>query len=162
GELLEVAGADATIYVHLSHGMRAHFDGTDLIEPVLWRLDEYASGVDAGGRFTRSVDRALDFVPRRARSRALAGIMDARNRLRARTGPIADTQPTEIPEWLGQRRWWRQPNDSVYGSVRLNLEGREPNGRIRARAQRDVAEWLAARLLELVNVDTGEPAIDNI
>jgi predicted AlkP superfamily phosphohydrolase/phosphomutase len=162
GELLDIAGPDATFFLHLSHGMRSHFDGTDLIEPVLWRLDEYASGVDTGGRFTRSVDRALDLVPGRARARALVGIMDARHRLRTRSGPIADTRPTDIPRWLGQRRWWRQPNDSVYASVRLNLEGREPNGRIRARAQYDVAKWLAARLLELVNVETGEPAIDNI
>ena len=35
----------------------------------------------------------------------------------------------------GERRWWMQPNDSVFGSVRLNLDGREPNGRICGDAQ---------------------------
>ena len=52
-----------------------------------------------------------------------------------------------------------QPNDSVCGSVRLNIEGREPHGLIRARRGRDAATWLAERLLELVNVDTGDPVV---
>ncbi len=41
----------------------------------------------------------------------------------------------------------------------LNLDGREPNGKIRSGHKRDVVEWLAERLLELVNVDSGEPAV---
>ena len=55
-----------------------------------------------------------------------------------------------------------QPNDSVFGSVRLNLDGREPNGRIRAARKHETAEWLGERLLELVNVDTGRPAVDHV
>ena len=37
---------DATAYVLLSHGMRAHYDGTQVLDPILWRLDQHASGYD--------------------------------------------------------------------------------------------------------------------
>jgi hypothetical protein len=55
-----------------------------------------------------------------------------------------------------------QPNDSVYGAIRLNLEGREPNGRIGVRHKRDVELWLVDRLHEFVNTDTGRPVVDSV
>ena len=159
GRVLARAG-DATTYVFLSHGMRAHYDGTCLLDPVLWRLDEYVSGTDRRGAFTRAVDRGAGILPRAARGRALHGLIDARRRVQSTRGPIGtDGRPVDVPEFLGRRRWWAQPNDSVFGSIRLNVEGREPNGRITAEHQREVGEWLAERLLELVNVDTGAPAV---
>ena len=160
GEMIEHAGDDATVYVHLSHGMRSHYDGTCVLDPVLWRLDEYASRTDVRGRFTRLVDGAANALPRGVRRRALPALTDLRRKLESKGGPIGtDGRPVEIPQWIGERRWWMQPNDSVYGSIRLNLDGREPNGRIRATRKRETAEWLADRLLELVNVDTRERAV---
>jgi predicted AlkP superfamily phosphohydrolase/phosphomutase len=163
GELIEHAGDDATVYVHLSHGMRSHYDGTCLLDPVLWRLDEYASRTDLRGVFTRVVDTAVNAVPRSARRRALTSLIDLRRRRVPRNGPIGtDGRPVDIPQWPGERRWWMQPNDSVYGSVRLNLDGREPNGRVAATRKREAVEWLGERLLELINVDTGRPAVEAI
>jgi hypothetical protein len=126
---------------------------------VLWRLDEYASGTSQRGRFTRASDAAANALPRAARSQVLRTLMGARRKLEARTGPIVDTREVSIPEWMGELRWWMQPNDSAYGSVRINLEDREPNGRIVASRKREAELWIADRLLELVNVDTGEPAV---
>ena len=163
GELIEHAGDDATVYVHLSHGMQSHYDGTCLLDPVLWRLDEYASRTDMRGAFTRVVDRAVNAVPRSARRRALSSLIDLRRQRVSKNGPIGtDGRPVDIPQWPGERRWWMQPNDSVYGSVRLNLDGREPDGRIAATRKREAAEWLGERLLELINVETGRPAVDAI
>ncbi|HEV7523366.1 MAG TPA: glycosyltransferase [Acidimicrobiia bacterium] len=160
GELIDHAGDDATVYVHLSHGMRAHYDGTCVLDPVLWRIDEYASRTDLRGRFTRLVDNAANALPRPTRRRALSSLIDVRRRLAASQGAMGtDGRTVDIPAWLGERRWWMQPNDSVFGSVRLNLDGREPDGRIRAARKREVAEWLAERLLELINVDTGEQVV---
>ena len=160
GELIDHAGPDATVYVHLSHGMRAHHDGTCLLDPVLWRLDEYASQADKRGPFTRAVDIAANVLPRTARRSALTSLIDFRRRVVPTRGPIGtDGRSVDIPQWIGERRWWMQPNDSVFGSVRLNLDGREPDGRIHASRKREAAEWLAERLLELVNVETGEQAV---
>jgi predicted AlkP superfamily phosphohydrolase/phosphomutase len=162
GRLLETIGPDTALYVHLSHGMRAHYDGLWLLDPLLWKLDEYASGKPTAGRFTRGTDAIVGALPRGVRGRALTRAMDLRRRMQARTGPLANAASTPVPDWPGRRRWWAQPNDSVYASVRLNVEDREPHGRIAATHKRDALEWLAARLLEVVNVDTSEPAIANV
>ena len=44
----------------------------------------------------------------------------------------------------------------------MNLEGREPNGRVVGTHKRAVEAWLAERLLELVNVDTGSAAVADV
>jgi hypothetical protein len=58
-----------------------------------------------------------------------------------------------------ERRWWAQPNNTVAASVRLNVADRESAGRIATAKRRDAARWLAARLREVVNLDTGEPIV---
>ena len=53
-------------------------------------------------------------------------------------------------------------DDSVFGSVRFNLDGREPSGRI-PRSRKRVVRGVARRsLVELVNVDTGSGAVANV
>src|SRR5262249_35346362 len=37
GTLLNTAGPDTAVYVHLSHGMAAHYDGLWLLDPLLWK-----------------------------------------------------------------------------------------------------------------------------
>ena len=163
GELIGAAGPDATVYVNLSHGMRSHYDGTCLLDPVLWRLDEYASGLDERGSFSKALDTAANNLPRGTRRRTISSVFDARRRLQGRVGPIGtDGRPVNIPAWAGRRRWWMQPNDSVHGVIRLNLEGRETNPRVRRAHKAAIEGWLADRLGELVNVATGEPAVEKI
>src|SRR5207253_2686671 len=87
-------------------------------------------------------------IPRPVRGRALRA---AAPLVRARAGGGA---PDPLPP-LPQRRWFQTPNNTVVGSVRLNLSGREPQGRIHPADRREVLHWLADRLGELVNVDTG-------
>jgi len=146
---LERAGRDSTVFVHLSHGMRAHYDGACLLDPVLWRLDQYLSGEADRGWLSRAADLALTPLPSSARGAVLS-------RATALGRRYADRFPAghfeaDLPS-LAQRRWWMQPNDTVCGSVRLNVEGREPHGLIRPHRARDAAAWLAERLLELVNL----------
>jgi predicted AlkP superfamily phosphohydrolase/phosphomutase len=156
GMALERAGRDATVFVHLSHGMRAHYDATSLLDPVLWRLDQYLSGDVDRGWLSRAADLAFTPLSSSARGAVLSRVTTLGRRYAERFP--AGYFDTDLP-WIGQRRWWMQPNDTVCGSVRLNLEGREPHGLIRARRARDAAAWLAERLLELVNLDTGEPVV---
>jgi hypothetical protein len=143
--------------------MRSHYDGTCLLDPVLWRLDESVSGLDELGSFTKAIDTAANALPRGARRRTISSACDARRRLQHRAGPIGtDGRSVDIPGWAGRRRWWMQPNDSVHGVVRLNLEGRETNPRVRRAHKAAIEGWVADRLSELVNVATGEPAIEKI
>src|SRR5262249_35684356 len=62
----------------------------------------------------------------------------------------------------GARRWFDVPNNTLFGSVRVNLKGREPRGRIARRDFDDVVEELRADLRALENADTGGPAVDDV
>jgi predicted AlkP superfamily phosphohydrolase/phosphomutase len=159
GRHLERAGPDSTVYVHLSHGMAPHYDGTWLLDPVLWRLDELCDGRVARGPLTRLGDLAYGPAGRRGQPALGRAAAAARRRLAARV-PMGFFDE-EIPR-ISARRWWPQPNDTGAGAIRLNLEGREPVGRIARSRARDVACWLADRLRELVNVDTGAPAVSEV
>lgn len=58
-----------------------------------------------------------------------------------------------------RQRFYRMPNNDHIGGVRLNLRGREPDGRVDPAHAADEMEWLRAELLNLVNVDTGAGAV---
>ncbi len=145
---LERLGPEDTVYVAMPHGMTAHNDGTHLFDYLLARLEWGLDEPGGLGGFTRAAGEAARLVPRPLRGAALRS---AAPLLRARTGnaPPADPPPR------AERRWFATPNNTVVGAVRLNLAGREPNGRIHPDDRREVLDWLAERLTELVNVDTG-------
>ena len=140
--------------------MQAHHDGTHLLEAVLWRLDEYVSGTREAGAFTRVADRATGALPSASRHRAFSAFAPrARHRVADRFPYAMFNDP--IPPRV-DRRWWSQPNNTVIGSVRLNVFDREPEGRILRSRSRQAACWLASRLLDLVNLDTGEPVVERV
>lgn len=60
------------------------------------------------------------------------------------------------------RPWFRAPNNTVYGGIRINLQGREPDGQVAAADYNAVRDELTAELLALWNVDTGAPVVDRV
>ena len=65
-------------------------------------------------------------------------------------------------DWTAQR-WFMAPNNTVYGGVRINVRGREPGGVVVSRREYErVCARLTEDLLELVNVDTGEPVVHGV
>ncbi len=147
-EHLERLGPDDTGYVLLPHGMTAHNDGTHLLDHVLHRLDwalDEPHGFDAP---TRAAAELSHLLPHRLRRRALR-LAAPLLRRRKNPGP-----PGPLPD-LAERRWFLAPNNTVVGAVRLNQAGREPRGQVHPRDRDDILRWLADRLEELVNVDTG-------
>jgi predicted AlkP superfamily phosphohydrolase/phosphomutase len=62
-----------------------------------------------------------------------------------------------------RRRFFAVPNNDVYGGIRVNLVGREPRGLVHPGKEYDAlfAE-LRGGLLELVNVDTGQPVVRGV
>lgn len=159
GAHLECVGPETTVYVHLSHGMHAHYDGTHLLDAVLWRLDQYVSGEAEPGTFTRSADRIASAMPSSLRGRSFSALAKLRGRMVARF-PYATFDDVIPPR--ADRRWWAQPNNTVAGSLRLNVYDREPDGRILRSRSRRAASWLADRLRDLVNLDSGEPLVERV
>jgi predicted AlkP superfamily phosphohydrolase/phosphomutase len=160
GRHLALLDTDASVYVLLSHGMRGYANGTHLLPTMLHRLDQaYRHEPRVGrGRRTTQLDGLLDRLPPRARASALRlGRPVAARRYRA-----AESSPTEQLPPANERSWFMLDNNTAWGAVRLNLEGRERTGRIAASELDATLGWLEAALLELVDVDTGRPAVASV
>jgi predicted AlkP superfamily phosphohydrolase/phosphomutase len=158
GDLVQRLTPDDVLYLLLPHGMVTHYDGTDVLDPILARLDRHLDDPASTGLRTRLAAAPLRLLPqalRRPGARLAAPFV--RRRL-AEAPPATDEPLPPLPE----RRWFALPNNSVTGAVRLNLAGREGAGRLRPEARREVLEWLAERLREVVNVDTGSPIVREV
>ncbi len=140
GRLLAQAPSDSTLLVHLSHGMTAHHDGTHLLDEVLARLE--------GRRVVQGIKPALP---------ALQHLAD-RLGLPARwRSPIAAAVRGDPPR--SRRRYFAAPNNSVYGGIRFNLAGREPEGCVRPDELDALTAELERELRALVNARTGGPVV---
>lgn len=158
--LIAEATPDTAVYVLLSHGMQAHYDGTHLLPELLHRLDLAHRGEDVPTRGWRTRAAAALAGPasspvRRAADAALRA--QASRRLRDRVGVTT----TQLPP-IGERSWFMLDNNTVTASVRLNLRGREQPGAVPADRIDEVLRWLAAELGRVTNVDTGRPVFESV
>jgi len=77
---------------------------------------------------------------------------------------MLETEPPRLPVIdAASSQCFRLKNNAVHGSIRVNLDGREPNGVIKPGFEYDS---LCARLAEdigaIVNLDTGEPIANRV
>jgi predicted AlkP superfamily phosphohydrolase/phosphomutase len=106
----------------------------------------------------RTAKDAWARLPRAARGRLAPLVAAPLRRRTPRTSPEENTAAERRSQ-----RFYPNPNNFVYGGVRMNLVGREPQGRVRPGAEFDVVcDRLAADLLDLVNVETGRPVVDAV
>jgi predicted AlkP superfamily phosphohydrolase/phosphomutase len=159
-EHLALVGPETTVLVLLSHGMGPHYDGTHLLEEVLERMDGADRGGPRGGPAARAVKAVWGALPAAARARLAPGAMALFRRW------LRHAPPSAVDDWdLGPakragRRFFVQPNNSVYGGVRVNLAGREPAGLVQPGAELDaLCDQIRSDLLALVNVATGRPVV---
>ena len=153
---LERVDDDTTVYVHLSHGMGPHYDGTHLLDVVLRRFHE--SETEPRGWRTRVLRTALGWVPGALQARAL-GAAAPRMRAHVDRWPPGPNDPWTLP--LAERPWFQVPNNSV-GGIRLNLQGREAHGVIPADQYDAICRNLERWLCEIVNIDSGEPLVHRV
>jgi predicted AlkP superfamily phosphohydrolase/phosphomutase len=141
GRVLTRVDDDAVVVLLLSHGMGPHYDGS-------WALSEILTRIDSawGGASRRVV--AQERLRRAGRRLTLRG---------HRRGPAS----ADVERLLdGTKRFYRAPNSSTSGAIRINLRGREPTGRVSPERDYDeVCERLSHELLALVNLETGRPAV---
>ena len=140
-ELIAAAGRETTLIFVLSHGVGPHYDGDHLIDAALERIE-----------------RTL----RHGRSLTLAERVSYRVRTTGRPRPpIAG----RLQRWPARafRKSFRVPNNEAFAGIRINLEGREPHGRIRPGVELDAyCAALTRELLLLRNGVTGGPAFRRV
>jgi predicted AlkP superfamily phosphohydrolase/phosphomutase len=141
GHVLAGVDRDTEVFVLLSHGMGAHYDGTFLLADLLRRLESrwnrepstWATGRDRLAHAWNRAARRVGFRPRRT--------------------------------WLldGSRPFVRAPNAGLCGAIRVNVVGREPAGLVEpGREYEELCAALEAEILTWVNVETGKPAVRGV
>jgi predicted AlkP superfamily phosphohydrolase/phosphomutase len=153
GRLIELAGPETTVFVLASHGMGPHYDGTFLLGKMLRSLLELP--VAPGGK--QALARFLESVWYRLPSSVRPWLRSLRGRAKQALGVAAS-----VPE-LASRLCFTTPNNDVYGGIRINLVGREPQGRIHPGPEYEAfCETLSSDLLAFVNLDTGQPLVKRV
>jgi predicted AlkP superfamily phosphohydrolase/phosphomutase len=158
GKLMALAGEETLVLVLLSHGMRAHHDGTHLLDELLRRIDLADRTAESGDRWGVTWKRALQALPPAWQRRvSLPLLRELRRRAAERSLPPSPEYVT--PAERADQRFYAEPNNTVYGGVRFNRSGREPRGLVEAGASAALSARLAHDLQALVNVATGGPVI---
>jgi predicted AlkP superfamily phosphohydrolase/phosphomutase len=152
GELIRQAGDNTHIVVFASHGMGPHYDASFLLDDMLCRLENRQPG-PVRSTLATVVPRLWQRLPRAVRNLAARPL---RNRVRTSLG-------VDPAAGRAGRRCFKVPNNDAWGGIRVNLIGREPEGRVAAgRDYDDYCAELSRDLLAFVNVTTGEPLVKRV
>ena len=163
GELLACVGGETIAVAFFSHGMGPNYHAEHLFPRVVDRFSSWWRGVNP------DLDRGGD----------LGGWFDAVWRRSVRRLPFAwrsairQRLPMSLRAWIttkrqqNPRRWsllpaFSLPSD-VYSSLRVNLAGREPRGRIQPGEEyRRYLDLFIEELSRLTNVESGKPVVERI
>ncbi len=159
GELMALAGEETLVL--LSHGMRAHHDGTHLLDELLRRIDLADRTAESSGRWGAAWKRALQALPP-AWQRQISLLLLRELRRRAAERSLSPSPEFVTPAERADQRFYAEPNNSVYGGVRFNRSGREPRGTVAAGATTVLTARLSHDLQALINVATGGPVVRGV
>lgn len=143
------AGEGTVIIVWCSHGMGPHYDATFLLDTMLQRLEDpkRAASAPAGLGAARRLWRWLPLVWRRKIGPVPLAILRRAKAIRVAAG-------------RRKRRYFAVSDNNEQGAVRINLIGRDAHGRVQPGAEyEELLAYLRQALLELENVETGEPVV---
>jgi predicted AlkP superfamily phosphohydrolase/phosphomutase len=156
GRLLAVA-PDARVALFSPHGMGPNYAGTHLLPAVLQRL-----GMADGERPTVSAESARAGVRLSPGSLPVGLRRLARRMLPDRLWDELTCRLMSLDTSWSRSRAFCVPGDFA-GAIRINLAGREPNGRVQPGAEFDaLCAELIAQLACLENADTGRPAVERV
>ena len=148
GDVLALAGPDTMALVFSSHGMGPFHNGDHLFADVLHRLGHIPPPWAPGPSW-----RAMRWLWRRLPKAVQERGAPAQRATIDRLWPRFDPRSTCFPI----------PNGEVFGAIRVNLVGREPDGRIHPGAACDAfCATLTQDLCDLVNAETGAPAVRRV
>lgn len=161
GELGRLTAATAgcdLLLVLLSHGMGPHHDGAHLLDEVLQRIDLADRTAADGGRWGSAWRRGFQALPVPFQALAQRPAAPAL-RHRAQAHRLEPCREFISAAERARQRFFVEPNNYVYGGVRLNLAGREPQGLVCPAAADATLEGVARDLRALVNVATGNRVV---
>jgi predicted AlkP superfamily phosphohydrolase/phosphomutase len=148
GRLLERAGPESTVFLFTGPGMGPNYGASFLLDDVLRRIE-----------LGSTARRPGVLEPLKASYRRLIP-----GRLYRRLIPLADLVDDA---WRARerrrRKFFALPHADLCGAIRINLVGREPDGRVHPGPEREqVTAELTRDLLALVDLETGEPVVQKV
>ena len=161
--LLREAGPETTSAILFSHGMGPNYHGDHLFGELLGRFNRVRAGEPAevaGPTPPAAFERLW---------RGTAGRIPPawRDRIKRRL-PLSLRIGITLSRFQDPAAWARSPSFALpmrdgFSAVRVNLVGREPQGRIHPGAEyRDHLDALESVLLRLTNAETGERAVEHL
>lgn len=147
GRILDHVDDDVSVIVTSVTGMGPNYTGNYVLDEVLRRLE--------GQEKTRSLDWLV-------RAKLLAKRIlpnETRKRLRRSSRKIEERVAHSDRE---RRRFFTVPHNDFAGAIRVNLVGREPLGLVPAEDVESIFHALRKDLLEVRNLDTGRPVVDDV
>lgn len=147
GRVLSAAGPEAKVIVMASHGMGTHYDGTFMLDGILRRLE----GVETDGG--KSMLGKLQSLWHKMPAGVRTGLM-----------PVSDRF---YDAWAGRDRRRRKcfpvPGNDNCACIRINLAGREPDGKVSPGTEYQAfCDSLEADLKDIINVETGRPLVHEV
>ncbi len=161
GELLAQTGENATVLVLLSHGMGPHVGASHLLDEILARIDQFNRREAGAGTAERLLRQGFGALPRAMQRLVTAFAVPALRRRVAARGLVPCREFVSAEERAGQP-YFLEPNNFVYGGIRLNLMGREPRGCVDPNDVDTVIAELTRDLMALVDVDSGRPVVRSV
>ena len=148
GRLVETVGEDTTVVLLAGPGIGPNYTASHLLDRILLAMEPSAP-----------VKRSR-ILPRLRKAYRMLVPIEIRKRLRFMAMSVEEKVVGSERE---HRRAFAVPHNENSGAIRLNVAGREPSGVIApGQEYDDYCEQLSQSLLELVNVDTGGPVVDQV
>jgi len=148
GRLCAAAGEGTRVLIFSALGVGPNYTGHDLLDEALRRFEK--SPQTAGGRLHDLARIARHWIPLRVRRYVGPWVKDR-------------FEDALLTRDRASRSCFVEPHNDVLAGIRINLEGREPAGRVApGAAYEDVCRRIENQLGSLVNVDTGAPAVKSV
>lgn len=165
GEILADVDDDTIVLFLAGHGMGPKYQAQFLLDQILLRLGVAAPAVDVAtpppNRWRDIVDPVLGWGWRQLPESIKAGLRPVHRRLR--TWIDGPSLPPRSPIDPAASRCFRVSNNFAHGGIRLNIAGREPQGRVQRGPECDaLCEQVSNDLMQIVNLDTGKPIVDRV
>ncbi len=151
GEIIAVAGEDTSVLVLCSHGIGPAFTGTHILDEILLRLEKKKTPKKRQF-LAQNMVRIWTTLPQAWRTKLTP--------LQKRLWPTL--KATLVQPNKAARKYFEVIINDATGGIRLNVVGREPDGRIRPEEYDAVCDELEKDLLEVINLKTNQPLVKQV
>jgi len=163
GEILAEVDENTTVIVTACHGMTSKYVPQYMLTDILLKLGvaKRAAGAPAQP-LPPSLRRTLDPILTWGWQHTPHLVRRWLDPLRHRAHALVE-QPTKVPLDRAAGKCFAINNNSTHGGIRINLAGREPDGKVQPGAEYEaLLEELSRDLLDIKNVETGRRIVNRV